>query len=207
MSSKIEYILQNPLVPVFFHSDAEKSKEIVSNCYEAGIRIFEFTFRGKEAFEVFKTLRAHITENCPDMLLGIGTLVFRDDAQKFIDLGTDFIVQPGITEEVGKVCTNNNIPWVPGVMTPTEIYRALDLGASMVKIFPANILGSAYVKALRGPMPNVNIMVTGGIEPTVACVQEWISAGANALGLGSQLFKDSTIPLKETVQGLMSEIK
>ncbi len=186
----LNLIESKPLVPVFFNSDIELTKKIISACYEGGIRVFEFTNRGSEAKTVFKDLVPYVKENCPDLILGIGTIVDKATAQEYCDMGADFIVQPGLTEEVGEVCQNNNLAWIPGVMTPTEIYKALALGASAVKIFPGNILGSAYVKALRGPMPSIKIMVTGGVEPTEASIKEWFGAGANAVGLGSQLFKD-----------------
>jgi 2-dehydro-3-deoxyphosphogluconate aldolase / (4S)-4-hydroxy-2-oxoglutarate aldolase len=183
-------IESKPLVPVYFNSDLELTKKIILACFEGGIRVFEFTNRGPEAKLVFKDLVPFVKENCPGLILGIGTIVDKNTAQEYCDLGADFIVQPGLTEEVGEVCQKNNLAWIPGVMTPSEIYKALALGASAVKIFPGNILGSAYVKALRGPMPTVKIMVTGGVEPTESSLKEWFGAGANAVGLGSQLFKD-----------------
>ena len=186
----LKLVIEKPLVPVFYSPDIEHSKTIVRACYEGGIRVFEFTNRGALAKTVFTALVPFIKEFCPGMILGIGTIVDAQTAEEYIAIGADFVVQPGTTREVGEVCVKNNIAWIPGVMTPTEIYQALALGADMVKIFPGNIVGSAYVKALRGPMPNVKIMVTGGVEPTEASIKEWFGAGANAVGLGSQLFKD-----------------
>lgn len=186
----LNLVLTKPLVPVYFNADIEQTKKVISACYEGGIRVFEFTNRGEKAIEVFKQLVPFVRENCPEMILGIGTIVDKNTAERFIKLGADFIVQPGTTHQVGEVCKNYDIAWIPGVMTPTEIYQAQDWGAEMVKIFPGNILGSAYVKALRGPMPNLKIMVTGGVEPTEESLKEWFGAGANAVGLGAQLFKD-----------------
>lgn len=205
----LQLVLEKPLVPVYYNADIEITKNIVKACYEAGIRAFEFTNRGKNAAEVFSKIQPFVRENCPGMILGIGTIVDAETAEKYVKLGSDFIVQPGTTKEVGEVCKKHNIAWVPGVMTPTEIYSALSLGASMVKIFPGNIVGSAYVKALRGPMPTVKIMVTGGVEPTESSLKEWFGAGANAVGLGSQLFKDmDDIEIFKTkVKGLFSFIQ
>jgi 2-dehydro-3-deoxyphosphogluconate aldolase / (4S)-4-hydroxy-2-oxoglutarate aldolase len=187
---KLSLIIANPLVPVFFSPDLDYSKQIVKACYEGGIRVFEFTNRGPEAKTIFKDLAPFVKTNCPEMLLGIGTIVDANTCEQYIGMGADFVVQPGLTAEVGKVCKKHNIEWIPGVMTPTEIYAAQAQGARMVKIFPGNILGSAYVKALRGPMPDLKIMVTGGVEPTESSLKEWFGAGANAVGLGSQLFKN-----------------
>ncbi len=205
----VSLILEKPLVPVYYNADADVTKNVILACYEAGIRAFEFTNRGENAINVFSKIQPFVKQNCPGMILGIGTIVDAETAEKYIALGADFVVQPGTTHEVGNVCKKHNVAWVPGVMTPTEIYSALSLGANMVKIFPGNVVGSAYVKALRGPMPNVKIMVTGGVEPTESSLKEWFGAGANAVGLGSQLFKDmNDIEIFKTkVKGLFSFIQ
>lgn len=205
----IKTILDFPLVPVFYNSDISYTKKIVEACYNGGIRAFEFTNRGKDAISVFEQLASFIKNEYKDMVLGIGTVVDSQTAQKYIDLGADFIVQPGLTHEVGACCVSNNIAWIPGVLTPTEIYAALNAGADAVKIFPGSVVGSSYVKALRGPMPDVKIMVTGGVEPTDASIKEWFGAGANAVGLGSQLFKnmDDLDAFQQNLKNLFSLIK
>ncbi len=205
----IHYIKQNPLVPVYYNADIDTSLHILQATYDAGLRVFEFTSRGSNASSVFARLKQHQEKHCPDLLLGIGTISTAAMATQFIELGAHFVVQPGLVAEVAKVCQKKGIAWVPGVLTPTEIYMAQDLGAHMVKIFPAKIMGSAYIKALRGPMPEHNIMVTGGIEPTQSCLKEWFAAGANVLGLGSQLFKDvnNLDTFKATVKSLISSLK
>jgi 2-dehydro-3-deoxyphosphogluconate aldolase / (4S)-4-hydroxy-2-oxoglutarate aldolase len=200
----IKYILKNPLVPVFSNDNANIAIEILQASYDAGLRVFEFTNRGLLAFEVFEKLSKYKNKHCKDMLLGAGTINTSQIADMYIDAGAEFIVQPGIIAEVGITCDEQSITWIPGVMTPTEIYMAEELGAEMVKIFPANIMGSAYIKALRGPMPSIKIMVTGGIEATEASLHEWFGAGANVLGMGSQLFStlsDLTV-FKSNIQNL-----
>ena len=102
-----------------------------------------------------------------------------------------FVVQPCATAEVAEVCAAHDIPWLPGALTPTEINQAVRLGAAVVKIFPGNAVGPDYVKSLRGPMPDVKLMVTGGVEPTEESLNAWFGAGVNAVGMGSQLFKDA----------------
>lgn len=189
-----EMLLAHPLVPVFYHADTETCKRVLQACYNGGVRVFEFTNRGENALEVFTELVKYAGENCPGLLLGIGTIATGESAQQFIDAGAGFVVQPFTTPEVGEVCRKNGVSWIPGAMTVTEIQQATVLGAGVVKIFPGNVLGSAYIKALRGPLPRVKIMVTGGVEPTEASLQEWFSAGANAVGLGSQLFKNTDQP-------------
>jgi 2-dehydro-3-deoxyphosphogluconate aldolase / (4S)-4-hydroxy-2-oxoglutarate aldolase len=178
------------VVPLMYHADAALCASRIQACYDAGIRAFEFTNRGSQAQEVFSAIRKYIDASCPEMALGIGTIYDAATARAYIDLGTDFIVQPIMSEEVGAVCHENNIAWIPAAMTVTEIYTAHRLGASVVKIFPASVLGKAFIKAIRGPMPNVPLMVTGGVKANKEDVQEWLAAGANNVGLGGQLFDD-----------------
>jgi 2-dehydro-3-deoxyphosphogluconate aldolase/(4S)-4-hydroxy-2-oxoglutarate aldolase len=184
--------LQAPLVPVFFHADAAYAQAVVRACYAGGVRVFEFTNRGANAFEVFQELTKLTAADCPDLVLGIGTIYTAADAERFIAAGAAFVVQPVTTAEVAAACQRHDVAWLPGAMTPNEIYAATQLGAQLVKIFPGNLVGPDYVKALRGPMPSVKLMVTGGVEPTEASLTEWFGAGVNVVGIGSQLFKGAT---------------
>ena len=202
-------LLRYPVVPVFYHADAAYAQRMLQACYAGGIRVFEFTNRGGNALEVFTQLQAYVQENCPDMVLGIGTLFTAEQAEQFIAAGATFVVQPCATAEVAEVCRAHNIPWLPGALTPTEIYQASQLGAAVVKIFPGNIVGPDYVKALRGPMPHIKLMVTGGVEPTRESVSTWFGAGVNAVGMGSQLFKnaDDTDALSASISELMQFVE
>lgn len=185
----LQQLKTSPIVPVFFHQDLQYAQQIVKACYAGGLRVFEFTNRGPAAYEVFEGLNAFVRTNCPEMLLGIGTIYTAEDAERFIALGADFIVQPITTEAVGAVCKARQKPWIPGALTLNEIWSAWQMGATAVKIFPGNLVGPAYIQALRGPMPLVPLMVTGGVEPNTESIQEWLGAGVQAVGVGSQLFK------------------
>lgn len=191
MSSQevVARVLQTPLVPVFFHADAAFAQSVVRACYAGGIRVFEFTNRGANAFEVFQELVKLTESECPDLVLGIGTIYNAADAERFIAAGAAFIVQPVTTADVAAACKAHDVAWLPGAMTLNEIYNATQLGAQIVKVFPGNIVGPDYIKAVRGPMPNTKLMVTGGVEPTEASLTEWFGAGINVVGIGSQLFK------------------
>ncbi len=186
----LDTVLGYPVVPVFFHADAAYARRVVQACYEGGLRVFEFTNRGAQAFGVFEELVTFVRDNCPEMLLGIGTIYTAADAERFIAAGADFVVQPCLTAEVAEVCGRRGTPWLPGCMTVREVYEATQLGAAIVKIFPGNVLGPGFIKSLRGPMPTVPLMVTGGVEPTQASLTEWFGAGVNVVGMGSQLFKN-----------------
>lgn len=180
-----------PAVPLFYHADANFAKQILDASYQAGMRAFEFTNRGPEALEVFKKLVEHVAKHCPDLALGIGTIFTPEQAEQFLDAGADFLIQPVITAAVGEVCQKRGVAWLPGALTVNEIYQAQVLGADIVKIFPANALGSGFIKSIMGPMPQAKLMVTGGVEPNEANLREWFGAGAQYVGLGSQLFKNS----------------
>lgn len=185
--------LQAPLVPVFYHANAAHVQDVVRACYAGGMRVFEFTNRGPRAFEVFQEL-AQLTAELPELILGIGTIYTAADAERFIAAGAAFVVQPVTTAEVATACRAHDVAWVPGALTPNEIYAAQQLGAGLVKIFPGNLVGPDYIRALRGPMPRVPLMVTGGVEPTTENLGEWFGAGVNVVGIGSQLFKDAADP-------------
>jgi 2-dehydro-3-deoxyphosphogluconate aldolase/(4S)-4-hydroxy-2-oxoglutarate aldolase len=202
-------VLEAPVIPVFYHADVEHAKRIIGASYAGGIRVFEFTNRGDNAFEVFTKLREYVRESFPDMLLGIGTIYNAKDAEAFILAGADFVVQPITTADVAAICRHYDIAWVPGVMTLNEIFHATRLGAAIVKIFPGNVVGPDYVKAVHGPMPKVKIMVTGGVEPTTESLGAWFGAGVSAVGMGSQLFKnaDDLDALSQRIAGLMAFVK
>ena len=211
-SATLAALLRNPVVPVFYHADAAYAQRIVQACYAGGIRVFEFVNRGEQALAVFTQLQDFVAQQCPEMILGIGTIYKAAEAEQFIAAGAEFVVQPLATAEVAEVCRAHDIPWLPGALTPTEIYHASELGAAVVKIFPGNLVGPDYVKALRGPMPHIKLMVTGGVEPTRESVSAWFGAGVNAVGMGSQLFKnaDDTDALAASIGELMrfvSELK
>lgn len=187
-----EEILQKfkefPIVPVFYHPDLSHTQQILQACYAGGLRVFEYTNRGEKAKEVFKDLCVFVHNHCPELALGIGTIYNAEDAQYFVDKGADFIVQPVCTADVAEICQKNQLLWIPGVMTLNEIYQATQLGAETVKIFPASTLGTSYIKAIKAPMPNIQIMVTGGVEPNEKSLKEWFEAGVMCVGIGSQLF-------------------
>ncbi|MFC6221648.1 bifunctional 4-hydroxy-2-oxoglutarate aldolase/2-dehydro-3-deoxy-phosphogluconate aldolase [Hymenobacter artigasi] len=202
-------LLRYPVVPVFYHADAAYTQRILQACYTGGIRVFEFVNRGEKALSVFTELQDFVARQCPDMVLGIGTIYKAAEAEQFIAAGAEFVVQPLATAEVAEVCRAHDIPWLPGAMTPTEIYNASELGAAVVKIFPGNLVGPDYVKALRGPMPHTKLMVTGGVEPTEASLSAWFGAGVNAVGMGSQLFKnaDDTDALAASINKMMQVVE
>jgi len=177
------------LVPVFYHKDAELCKKVVKACYDGGVRVFEFTNRGDFATLVFAELNKWTIENCPEMIMGVGSVIDEGTAAMYIALGANFIVSPVIDEGTARVCNKRKISWSPGCGSVTEINKAHELGAEVVKIFPGQQVGGPeFVKAVKGPMPWASIMPTGGVTPTEDNLKAWFNAGVTCVGMGSQLF-------------------
>jgi 2-dehydro-3-deoxyphosphogluconate aldolase / (4S)-4-hydroxy-2-oxoglutarate aldolase len=177
------------MVPVFYHQDNEICKAVVKACYDGGARVFEFTNRGDFATLLFAKLNKWTIENCPEMIMGVGSIVDEGTAAMYIALGANFVVAPLIDEATAKVCNKRKIAWIPGCGSVTEIGRAHELGAEVVKIFPGSQVGGPnFVKAVKGPMPWTSIMPTGGVTPTEDNLKGWFDAGATCVGIGSQLF-------------------
>ena len=177
------------MVPVFFNKDIEVCKAVVKACYDGGVRLFEFTNRGDFATLTFATLNQWAANECPEMIMGVGSVIDEGTAAMYIALGANFIVSPLIDEATAKVCNKRKIAWSPGCGSVTEIGRAHELGAEVVKIFPGSQVGGpSFVKAVKGPMPWTSIMPTGGVAPTEENLKGWFDAGVTCVGMGSQLF-------------------
>ncbi|TCN54581.1 2-dehydro-3-deoxyphosphogluconate aldolase/(4S)-4-hydroxy-2-oxoglutarate aldolase [Flavobacterium circumlabens] len=188
--SRIEVASQmkeNGMVPLFFHSDIEVSKKVLKACYDGGSRLMEFTSRGDFAFEVFGALNKYALTELPGMMLGVGSVTDAAAASLYMQLGANFIVTPVFREDIAIACNRRKVLWSPGCGTLTEIARAEELGCEIVKLFPGDIYGPEFIKAVKGPCPWTSIMPTGGVLPTVESLTSWIGAGAFCVGLGSQL--------------------
>lgn len=186
------------VVPVFYHADAELCKEILRASYAAGIRVFEFTNRGDFAHEVFGTLNKWAATELPELMLGVGSVVDAPTAALYIQLGAAFVVSPLLNEEMAPVCNRRKILWAPGCGSLSEIGRAEELGAEIVKIFPGSSVGGPeFVKAVKGPCPWSSIMPTGGVEPTEESLKAWFKAGVTCVGMGSNLFPKKLIEAKD----------
>ena len=179
---------QTGLIPVFYNNDTEVSKKIVKACYDGGIRAFEFTNRGEFAHEVFGEVVKYAAKECPEMIMGIGSIVDAPTAALFIQLGANFIVGPLFNPEVAKVANRRLIPYSPGCGTVSEVGFAQEMGCDLCKVFPGDVLGAGFVKGLKAPMPWSNLMVTGGVKPEEANLKAWFDAGVTCVGMGSNLF-------------------
>jgi 2-dehydro-3-deoxyphosphogluconate aldolase/(4S)-4-hydroxy-2-oxoglutarate aldolase len=188
-----EKIGKKRLLPLFNYADADICKSVIRACYNAGVRVFELTNRDEAAYSVFEQLVPFVEKELPEMSLGAGTILDASTAQKFIDAGADFIIAPNLAHSVGEVCIKNKVPWIPGCFTPSEMKTAYDLGAEVIKLFPAGSVGPSYIKHIKGPLPFLKIVVTGGVELDEVSLAKWIEAGVFAVGVGSQLFNEKNI--------------
>ena len=185
------------ILPLFFHPDPEICKSVAKACYQGGFRLLEFTNRGDFAHETFTQLNKYILSEFPDLMLGAGSIVDAGTASIYIQAGANFIVSPVLKEEMALVCNRRKILWIPGCGSVTEISRAEELGAEVIKIFPApSVGGPEFVKAVRGPQPWTNIMPTGGVEPTEENMKKWFDAGVFCVGMGSNMISSDILKNK-----------
>lgn len=179
---------QAPVVPVFYSSDPAVACNVLKACYEGGIRAFEFTNRGDFAHEVFAQVVKFAAAECPDMAVGVGSVVDPATAALYLQLGACFVVGPLFNPAVATVCNRRCVPYIPGCGTVSEVGNAQEAGCTVCKVFPGDVLGPKFVKGLLAPMPWSKLMVTGGVEPTAENLASWFKAGVFCVGMGSKLF-------------------
>lgn len=176
------------MVPVFYHADAEIAKKVIKACYEGGVRAFEFTNRGDFAQEVFAECVKFAARECPELALGVGSVVDAPTAALYIQLGACFVVGPLFNPDIVPVCNRRLVPYCPGCGTVSEIGKAQELGCDLCKLFPGDVYGPAFVKGMMAPCPWTKLMVTGGVAPTKENLTAWVKAGVYCVGMGSKLF-------------------
>lgn len=181
------------LVPLFFNSNIETSKQVVKACYDGGARLLEFTARGDFAHEVFAELSKYITKEMPEMMLGVGSVTDAAQASFYMSLGANFVVTPLLREDIALVCNRRKVLWSAGCGSLQEIARAEELGCEIIKLFPGGTYGASFVKAIKGPQPWTSIMPTGGVSPERENLKMWFDAGVTCVGMGSNLISKEII--------------
>lgn len=181
-------VMETGIVPLYYNTDVELVKKVIKATYDGGARVFEFTNRGDFAHEVFGEVNKWAATECPEMIMGVGSVVDPGTASLYIQLGANFIVSPSLNPDMAKVCNRRKIAWMPGCGSLSEVNLAEELGCEIVKIFPGKQVGGpAFVKAISAPCPWTSIMPSGGVTPEKDNLKEWFDAGASCVGLGSQL--------------------
>jgi len=192
--AKIE---ETGMVPVFYHKDVEVAKKVIKACYDGGVRAFEFTNRGDFAHEVFAECVKYAAKECPELAMGVGSVVDAPTAALYIQLGACFIVGPLFNPDIAPVCNRRLIPYCPGCGSVSEVGKAQELGCDLCKVFPGDVYGPAFVKGMKAPMPWSKIMVTGGVAPTEENLTGWFKAGVYCVGMGSKLFPKDKVEAED----------
>ena len=184
----LSHIMSNGVVAVIRMKDTQRLLKVIQAVGAGGVKSIEITMTVPGAIDIIRQLAPSVPG---DVLIGAGTVVDRETANKVIDAGAKFVVGPILNLEIIRLCGERNTVVMPGCFSPTEIYTAWIAGADIVKVFPATSLGPKYFKDIRGPFPDIRLMPTGGV--TIDNVGEWIAAGAVAVGIGSDLLDKKAI--------------
>ncbi|WP_042276288.1 bifunctional 4-hydroxy-2-oxoglutarate aldolase/2-dehydro-3-deoxy-phosphogluconate aldolase [[Clostridium] dakarense] len=183
------------IVAVIRAKDHEEAKGYINACVNGGIKAVELTYSIPNVVDLINELR-----NDENLILGVGSVLNREMAKDAILAGAKYVVSPGYNEEVNEVCKELNTLYLPGCMTVTEIMNALEKGNKMVKLFPGDTFGHKYVKAVKAPIPHVEIMPTGGVS--IDNVDKWFEMGVSCVGVGSSLFNAGSL---EDIEKLAKE--
>ncbi|AXI28776.1 bifunctional 2-keto-4-hydroxyglutarate aldolase/2-keto-3-deoxy-6-phosphogluconate aldolase [Priestia megaterium] len=177
----VNVLTSTKIVAIIRGKDASEATELSKAAVEGGIKAIELTYTTPQIEDTFRALKGL------DVLLGAGSVLDSETARHAILNGAKFIVSTHFVEDVAKLCNRYGIPYMPGCMSIREMASALELGCDILKLFPAGHFDPSFIKAVNGPLPNVKIMPTGGIN--LNNIEEWLNAGAVAIGIGSDLNK------------------
>jgi 2-dehydro-3-deoxyphosphogluconate aldolase / (4S)-4-hydroxy-2-oxoglutarate aldolase len=189
----LQQIAQEGVVAVLRADTAEDVVRMAEYAIEGGIKVIEITMTVPFALRAIEELASKYSSTATDpakyAIIGVGTVLDPETARAAILSGAEFVVGPCLNEETVKLCNRYRVPVMPGVMSIQEIQRALELGVDIVKLFPGNAFSPAMIKAIKGPLPQANVMPTGGVS--LSNLAEWVKAGASAVGIGSDLTTDA----------------
>lgn len=186
--------------------EAEKTRKLIEIYKKEGIKFIEVTFNSPEALKIISEYA-----DKSDIYIGMGTVKNLEELKKALESGAQFIVTPNYNSEVVKTAKRRGVPIISGAYTPSEIYDAYRDGANAVKLFPASIPGPDYLKSIRGPIPEVDIIPTGGIDENN--ISDFLKAGAFAFGIGGGLVDKESVKNEDwekerkKVRKLMSKLK
>ncbi|MBM80509.1 MAG: 2-dehydro-3-deoxyphosphogluconate aldolase [Planctomycetaceae bacterium] len=185
---QLQRVLDCGIVSIIRASSGEQLVNVAKALYEGGIDVIEVTFTVPGVLDIISAVRDELGDK---ILLGAGTVLDTESARAAILAGAEFIVTPTVNEDVIKVCNRYSKAIMPGAFTPTEVLKAWEAGADIVKIFPADAVGPSYLKAIHGPMPQVRLLPTGGVN--LDTLPAFVNAGACAVGLGSSLVEKKAV--------------
>ncbi|WP_062514442.1 bifunctional 2-keto-4-hydroxyglutarate aldolase/2-keto-3-deoxy-6-phosphogluconate aldolase [Halobacillus sp. KGW1] len=186
-------LIDQKLTVVIRGDSYEEAVHTAEACVRGGIQSLEITFTIPQADEVIR----HFADR-DDVLVGAGSVLDAETAKLAIHAGARFVVGPNFNKETSILCNRYQIPYIPGCMTVNETVAALESGASIVKLFPGQAFSPSHIKAVKGPIPQVEVMPTGGVS--LDNVQEWLKAGAIMVGIGGDITKPGSIGDYEAVK-------
>jgi 2-dehydro-3-deoxyphosphogluconate aldolase/(4S)-4-hydroxy-2-oxoglutarate aldolase len=192
MDNFLEEIKLRPLVVIYRGLNPGECLEITEVLAETGIRFFEVTMNTPDSLQAIKLLRERMG---PEIHIGAGTVATSEQVKRVSSAGGTFIVSPNVNKEVITQTKQLGMYSIPGALTPTEIMKAWEIGADIVKVFPINVLGAEFIRQFRGPMQDIPLMATGGIR--LDMVEDLFEAGADAMGISVHLFENELIENKD----------
>lgn len=178
----LKKITDGKVVAVVRAKNPEEAIKISEACIKGGIVAIEVTFTVDYAQDVIRALKDKFKGQ---LLIGAGTVLDSETARVAILNGADFIVSPAFDLDSAKLCNRYQIPYMPGCMTITEMVKAMEAGCDVIKVFPGSAFGPSFIKAIKGPLPQINVMPTGGVS--LANAKEWLNNGCVAVGVGGEL--------------------
>ncbi|WEG13367.1 bifunctional 2-keto-4-hydroxyglutarate aldolase/2-keto-3-deoxy-6-phosphogluconate aldolase [Pullulanibacillus sp. KACC 23026] len=196
----IKKIMDSGLVVVVRASNADEAKKITEACLKGGAAAIEITYTVPGASQVIEEL---VKEYQNEIIIGAGTVLDPETARISLLSGAEYVVSPHLNEETVSLCNRYQVPCMPGIMTIKDAVRAMELGADILKVFPGEAFGPKIIKAMNGPLPQANLMPTGGVN--LDNVEEWISAGAVSVGVGGSLTSSAKIGDYKTITNLASQ--
>jgi 2-dehydro-3-deoxyphosphogluconate aldolase/(4S)-4-hydroxy-2-oxoglutarate aldolase len=184
----LEEILKRKAVAVLRVKEENKLQNVIEAIYAGGVSVAEITMTVPNAIQLIEKMSEKLDKN---IIIGVGSVLNTKTAEDAIKAGAKYVVSPIFKKEIIETAHKYNIPAMPGCFTPTEIQTAFEYGANIIKVFPADIVGMEFFKAILAPMPHLKLMPTGGVSLTNA--GEWLKAGACAVGIGSALLDKKAI--------------
>ncbi|MCJ8343581.1 MAG: bifunctional 2-keto-4-hydroxyglutarate aldolase/2-keto-3-deoxy-6-phosphogluconate aldolase [Cetobacterium sp.] len=199
----INEILEVGVVAVIRAESIVEAKRISAACIEGGVKAIEVTYTVPGASEVIKELGKEFNEK--ELIVGAGTVLDSETARIAILSGAKYIVSPGFDKETAKLCNKYGIPYMPGCMTISEMTKAMEYGADIIKLFPGSAFGADFIKAVKAPLPQANIMPTGGVS--IENVDKWIKNGVVAGGVGGKLATGPSEEITANAKEFVAKVK
>ncbi|MBZ4683366.1 MAG: 2-dehydro-3-deoxyphosphogluconate aldolase / (4S)-4-hydroxy-2-oxoglutarate aldolase [Fusobacteriaceae bacterium] len=199
----LKKLSDNGVVAVVRGNSIDEGMSISKACIEGGVVSIEVTYTNPSATDIIKELKSQY--NDPNIVIGAGSVLDSETAKIALLAGAEFIVSPTFNPDTAKLCNRYQIPYIPGCMTITEMVTAIEHGSDIVKLFPGNVFGPSFIKSAKAPLPQLNIMPSGGVD--IDNVEEWFKNGACAVSVGGKLTSGTPEEITEKAKKFMEKFK